>query len=156
MCSCAHQMLCFIQTKHSLMNYTSLSALQSDFKGRYMGLPSLMNHHQYNLHMICLMKPLLVTLIITLLSNLKGVALHNLVRLKRQHQMHLKSSKLCPMILTQYQGVEPGLGKLHLQGSHLEGQLIRGKYLLFLTMSMEISHPLKWCMTLKVNVLGER
>ena len=156
MCSCACQIFCSIQTKHSLMSYISLNALQSDLKGKYVGLPSLMNHHQYNLHMICLMKPLLVTLTITLLSNPKGVALHNLVRLKRQHQMRLKSRKLCPMTLTQYQGVEPELGKLHLWESHLEGQLVRGKYLLFLTMSREISHPLKWCVTLRVNVLGER
>ena len=137
------------------MSYISLSALLSDLKGKYMGLLSLMNHHQYNHHMICLMKPLLVTLMSTLLSNPKGVALHNLTRLKRQHQMCLRSSKLCPPILTQYQGVEPDLGKLHLL-SHLEGHLRRGKYLLFLTMSMEISHPLKWCVTLRVNVHGER
>ena len=28
--------------------------------------------------------------------------------------------------------------------NHLDGRVVRGKYLLFLTMSMEISHPLKW------------
>ena len=59
------------------------------------------------------------------------------------------------MILTQYQGEKLGLGLL-LQESHLDGQLIRGKYLLFLTMSMEISHLLKWCVTLRVNILGEK
>ena len=138
MCSCEHQILCSIWTKHSLMSYTSLSALTSNLKGKYVGLPSLMNYHQYNHHMICLMKPLLVTLMITLLSNLKGVAFHNLTRLKRLHQMHLRNSKLCLLM------------------SHLEGQHREEKYLLSLIMSTVISHHLKWCETLRVNVLGER
>ena len=56
--------------------------------------------------------------------------------------MHLKSSKLRLPTLTQYLSVKLELGKF-LQ-NHLDGRVIRGKYLLFLTMSMEISHPLKW------------
>ena len=155
MCSCEHQILCSIQTKHSLMSYTFLSALTSDLKGKYVGLPSLMNHHQYNHHMICSMKPLLVTLTITLLSYLKGVAFHNLTRLKRLHQMRLRNSKLRLPILIQYQGIKPGLGSLHLE-SHLEGQLGEEKYLLSLIMSTVISHLRKWCETLRVSVLGER
>ena len=124
------------------MSYIFLSAPMSNLKGKYVVLPCLMNHHQYNHHMICSMKLLLVTLIINLLSNPKGVVLHNLMRLKRQHQMHLRSSKLCPMVLTLYQGIKPGLSNL-LQMSCLEGQHGEGKYLLFLTMSMEISHLLR-------------
>jgi hypothetical protein len=127
----------------------------SDLKGKYVGSPNSMNHHRYNHHMICSMKPLLVTLTITLLSNPKGVALHNLARLKRQHQMRLKSSKLRHLQMIQYLGVVPDLGALIPQ-SHLEGHLGEGKYLFFLTMSTEISHQLKWCVTLRVSVLGER
>ena len=88
------------------------------------------------------MIPLLVILTITLLCNPKGVALHNLTKLMRLHLMHLKSSKLRLPTLTQYLSVKLELGKL-LQ-SHLDGRVVRGKCLLFLTMSMEISHPLKW------------
>ena len=88
------------------------------------------------------MIPLLVILTITLLCNLKGVALRNLTKLTRLHHMHLKSSKLRLLTQTQYLSVKLELGKF-LQ-NHLDGRVVRGKCLLFLTMSMEISHPLKW------------
>ena len=79
---------------------------------------------------------------ITLLCNPKGVVLCNLTKLMRLHQMHLKSSKLCLPTQSQYPSIKLELGRF-LQ-NHLGGQVVREKCLLFLTMSMEISHPLKW------------
>ena len=86
------------------------------------------------------MIPLLVILMITLLCNPKGVALHNLTKLTRLHLMHLKSSKLHLQTQTQYLSVKLELGKF-LQ-NHLDSRVVRGKCLLFLTMSTEISHLL--------------
>jgi hypothetical protein len=102
------------------------------------------------------MIPLLVILTISLLSNLKGEALHHRIRMMRLLIKRLQSSKLRLLTLILYLSLNPkaNLGRLPLQ-RHLDGQRIKGKSLLFLTMSTAISHHLRWCVTLGDLVIGE-